>query len=168
MQISTPRDADLAARDLARPRALGGSPHRRRSHRSAEALYSTVEPLVVGAGTALLLTIVGEYSAVTAVVLTSVRKVRPTVVHHHPKPARSWSPAHWQVATRRRQVFTLCASFVLFPKHVGVGHFVGGGLVLGSALAKRMTKAAPAARVAQPNPEKGGHDEPGAKPLLQV
>lgn len=66
-------------------------------------------------------------------------------------------------------MFTLCASFVLFPKHVGVGHFVGGGLVLGSALAKRMTKAAPAARVAQgPSPEKGGHDEPGAKPLLQV
>ena len=76
---------------------------------------------------------------------------------------------HWHVATRLRQVFTLCASFVLFPKHVGVGHFVGGGLVLGSALAKRMTKAAPAARVAQPSPaEKGGYDEPGAKPLLQV
>ena len=78
---------------------------------------------------------------------------------------------HWHVATRLRQVFTLCASFVLFPKHVGVGHFVGGGLVLGSALAKRMTKAAPAARVAQPSPvaaDKGGYDEPGAKPLLQV
>ena len=69
------------------------------------------------------------------------------------------------------QVFTLFASFVLFPKHVGPGHFIGGGLVLGSVLAKRMkaapTRAAPA-EIAPDPAEKGGHYEPGKRPLLQV
>ena len=52
----------------------------------------------------LVLRLVDEYSAVTAIVVTTARKA-----------------------------LTLFASFLLFPKHVGLGHPVGAALVFGSA-----------------------------------
>jgi len=60
--------------------------------------------LCITAGTALVLRLVDEYSAVTAIVVTTVRKA-----------------------------LTLFASFILFPKHIGIGHPLGAALVFGSA-----------------------------------
>mmetsp|Transcript_26036 Transcript_26036/g.45743 ORF Transcript_26036/g.45743 Transcript_26036/m.45743 type:complete len:128 (-) Transcript_26036:11-394(-) len=59
-------------------------------------------------GTALVLVLVDEFSAVAAVSVTTVRKA-----------------------------FTLLASFVLFPKPLGWGHAVGAALVFGSAFVAR-------------------------------
>ena len=59
------------------------------------------------AGTALVLRLVDEYSAVTAITVTTLRKAG-----------------------------TLAASFLLFPKPIGAGHFLGAALVLGSAFVK--------------------------------
>lgn len=84
------------------------------------------EPVVAGslalwcaaitAGTALVLTIVDEFSAVVAIVVTTARKA-----------------------------LTLLASFVLFPKHMGWGHPIGAALVLGSAFVTRKRKKPPPA-----------------------
>ena len=59
------------------------------------------------AGTALVLRLVDEYSAATAVTVTTLRKAG-----------------------------TLAASFVLFPKPIGAGHPLGAALVLSSAFIK--------------------------------
>lgn len=59
------------------------------------------------AGTALVLRLVDEYSAVTAITVTTLRKAG-----------------------------TLAASFVLFPKPIGPGHPLGAALVLASAFVK--------------------------------
>ncbi len=75
-------------------------------------------------GTALVLQLVSEFSAVTAVIVTTSRKA-----------------------------LTLLASFVLFPKPLGIGHPIGAALVFGSAF---ITLKAPA-----PGPKKGegkGHE----------
>ena len=60
--------------------------------------------VAITAGTAMVLQLVAEYSAVVAIVVTTVRKA-----------------------------LTLLASFLLFPKHVGWGHPVGAALVFGAA-----------------------------------
>lgn len=70
--------------------------------------------LVIILGTALVLQLVQEFSAVTAIVVTTVRKA-----------------------------LTLVASFILFPKALGLGHPLGAALVFGSAfVAQRAKKAA--------------------------
>lgn len=71
--------------------------------------------LAITTGTALVLRLVDEYSAVTAIVVTTVRKA-----------------------------LTLFASFMLFPKHLGIGHPLGAALVFGSAFLT--LKAKPAAK----------------------
>jgi drug/metabolite transporter (DMT)-like permease len=63
------------------------------------------------AGTALILRLVDEFSAVTAITVTTLRKAG-----------------------------TLFASFVLFPKPLGIGHPIGAALVLGSAFVKAGVK----------------------------
>lgn len=60
--------------------------------------------LALTSGTALVLRLVDEHSAVTAILVTTVRKA-----------------------------LTLFASFILFPKHIGIGHPIGACLVFGSA-----------------------------------
>ena len=62
-------------------------------------------------GTALILKLVAEYSAVAAIVVTTVRKA-----------------------------LTLIASFALFPKHIGIGHPIGAALVFGSAFVAQSAK----------------------------
>ena len=59
------------------------------------------------AGTALILRLVDEYSAVTAITVTTLRKAG-----------------------------TLAASFALFPKPLSLGHPIGAALVLCSAFVK--------------------------------
>merc|ERR1712129_633824 len=59
------------------------------------------------AGTALILRLVDEFSAVTAITVTTLRKAG-----------------------------TLAASFALFPKPLGLGHPIGAALVLCSAFVK--------------------------------
>ena len=60
--------------------------------------------IAITAGTALVLKLVAEYSAVVAIVVTTARKA-----------------------------LTLIASFLIFPKHLGWGHPIGAALVFGSA-----------------------------------
>ena len=60
--------------------------------------------IAITAGTALILQLVAEYSAVVAIVVTTCRKA-----------------------------LTLLASFILFPKHLGWGHPIGAALVFGAA-----------------------------------
>ena len=62
-------------------------------------------------GTAFILQLVAEFSAVTAIVVTTGRKA-----------------------------LTLIASFVLFPKHLGIGHPIGAALVFGSAFVAQRKK----------------------------
>ena len=62
-------------------------------------------------GTSLVLRLVGSYSAVAAIVVTTARKA-----------------------------LTLIASFVLFPKQVGIGHPIGAALVFGSAFVAQRKK----------------------------
>lgn len=78
-------------------------------------------------GTAIILQVVAEYSAVTAIVVTTCRKA-----------------------------LSLIASFVLFPKHLGIGHPIGAALVFGSAFVARNG----ATRRARPQPA-----EPAPLPL---
>ena len=59
-----------------------------------------------------MLALVDEFSAVAAVVVTTARKA-----------------------------FTLLASFILFPKHLGWGHPIGAALVLGSVFVVRKPSA---------------------------
>lgn len=68
---------------------------------------------VITAGTALVLQLVAQHSAVVAIVVTTARKA-----------------------------LTLFASFLLFPKPLGLGHLVGAGLVFGSVFVARKSKAA--------------------------
>ena len=65
----------------------------------------------ITAGTALVLKLVAEHSAVVAIVVTTVRKA-----------------------------LTLLASFMLFPKHIGLGHPIGAALVFGSAFVAHTAK----------------------------
>lgn len=67
--------------------------------------------LAITAGTAIILKLVAEHSAVTAIVVTTARKA-----------------------------LTLLASFVLFPKHLGLGHPIGAALVFGSAFVAHAAK----------------------------
>ena len=67
--------------------------------------------IAITAGTALVLKLVAEYSAVVAIVVTTVRKA-----------------------------LTLIASFILFPKHLGIGHPIGAALVFGSAFVAHAAK----------------------------
>ena len=67
--------------------------------------------LAIIAGTALVLQLVAEFSAVTAIVVTTARKA-----------------------------LTLIASFVLFPKAIGIGHPIGAALVFGSAFVAQRAK----------------------------
>ena len=62
-------------------------------------------------GTSLVLRLVSDYSAVTAIVVTTMRKA-----------------------------LTLIASFVIFPKHLGLGQPVGAALVFGSAFVAQRKK----------------------------
>lgn len=74
--------------------------------------------LCITVGTAVILQLVSEFSAVTAIVVTTARKA-----------------------------LTLLASFVLFPKHIGIGHPIGAALVFGSAfVAQRKKKKQPKGR----------------------
>ena len=43
--------------------------------------------------------------------------------------------------TTARKAFTLLASFILFPKHLGWGHPIGAALVLGSVFVVRKPSA---------------------------
>lgn len=70
-------------------------------------------------GTALVLQLVAEHSAVVAIVVTTVRKA-----------------------------CTLLASFLLFPKHVGLGHPIGAALVFGSAFVAQSAKKGKAPKTA--------------------
>lgn len=74
------------------------------AHDRAVAFTLLAWAVAITAGTALVLRLVDEYSAVVAIVVTTVRKA-----------------------------LTLFASFVLFPKHFGLGHPIGAALVFGSA-----------------------------------
>lgn len=69
--------------------------------------------IAITAGTALVLRLVEHYSAVTAIVVTTARKA-----------------------------LTLIASFVLFPKPIGIGHPIGAALVFGSAFVAQRKKRA--------------------------
>ncbi len=69
-------------------------------------------------GTELILRVVGEYSAVVAVLITSMRKAA-----------------------------TLFCSFLFFPKPLGIGHPIGAALVLGSALVKPLLARRRSAKV---------------------
>ena len=67
--------------------------------------------VAITVGTSLVLRLVGEFSATTAIVVTTARKA-----------------------------LTLLASFVLFPKHLGIGHPIGAALVFGSAFVAQRKK----------------------------
>lgn len=68
--------------------------------------------IAITGGTTLVLKLVAEHSAVVAIVVTTVRKA-----------------------------LTLLASFVLFPKHIGIGHPIGAALVFGSAFMAHAAKS---------------------------
>lgn len=67
--------------------------------------------IAITMGTSLVLRLVGEFSATIAIVVTTARKA-----------------------------LTLLASFVLFPKHIGIGHPIGACLVFGSAFVAQRKK----------------------------
>lgn len=75
-------------------------------------------------GTAFILQLVAEFSAVTAIVVTTARKA-----------------------------LTLIASFVLFPKHMGIGHPIGAALVFGSAFVAQRKKRQQQTRQSAPRDE---------------
>ncbi len=77
----------------------------RADHRVAGAILLWAVAITVGV--TLVMRLVGEFSAVTAVAVTTVRKAA-----------------------------TLAASYILFPKPLGWGHVGGAALVFGSAFVK--------------------------------
>ena len=81
-------------------------------HGAQVSLTLTLWAISITLGTSFVLQLVAEHSAVVAIVVTTVRKA-----------------------------LTLLASFVLFPKHIGIGHPIGAALVFGSAFMAHAAKS---------------------------